>query len=76
MKVVASEVTAQQFRLFRPGGKSLLGIIIKLARKIAPWRKETYPAWQGMQYMHNMIDERSKIEKLTMTVIQKYNGQL
>jgi hypothetical protein len=25
MKVVASEVTAQQFRLFRPGGKSLLG---------------------------------------------------
>jgi hypothetical protein len=64
MKVVASEVTAQQFRLFRPGGKSLLGIIIKLARKIAPGEKKLYPAWQGMQYMHNMIDERSKIEKL------------
>jgi hypothetical protein len=39
MKVVASEVTAQQFRLFRPGGKSLLGII-KLARKIAPGEKK------------------------------------
>jgi uncharacterized protein YbjT (DUF2867 family) len=64
MKAVASEVTGQQFRLFRPGGKSLLGIIIKVARKLAPGEKELYPAWQGMQYMHNMIDERSKIEKL------------
>jgi hypothetical protein len=64
MKAVANEVTGQEFRLFRPGGKSLLGIIIKLARKLAPGEKELYPAWQGMQYMHNMIDERSKIEKL------------
>jgi hypothetical protein len=64
MKVVASNVTGQQFRLFRPGGKSLLGIIIKLTRKLAPGEKELYPAWQGMQYMRNMIDERSKIKKL------------
>jgi hypothetical protein len=64
MKVVASKVTGQQFRLFRPGGKSLLGIIIKLTRKLAPGEKELYPAWQGMQYMRNMIDERSKIKKL------------
>jgi hypothetical protein len=64
MKVVASEVTAQQFRLFRPGGTSLLGIIIKITRKLAPGKEELYPVWQGMQYMHNMIDKRSKIEKL------------
>jgi hypothetical protein len=74
MKVVASEVTAQQFRLFRPGGKSLLGIIIKLAKN-SSWRKETYPLGKGCS-IHNMIDERSKIENWTMTVIQKYNGQL
>jgi hypothetical protein len=47
MKVVASEVTAQQFRLFRPGGKSLLGIIIKLARKIAPGEKKLTPLGKG-----------------------------
>jgi len=64
MRVVASEISGQQFRLFRPGGKSLLGIIIKLARKLAPGEKELYPAWQGMQYMHNIIDKRSKIAKL------------
>ncbi|MFV8440913.1 NmrA family NAD(P)-binding protein [Flavobacterium sp. LB2P44] len=64
LKVVASEVTGQKFHLFRPGGKKLLAILIKIARKLAPGKKELYPAWQGMQYMHNMIDERSKIAKL------------
>lgn len=64
VKVIVSEVTGQKFRLFRPGGQRLLAIIIKIARKLAPGEKELYPAWQGMQYMHNMIDERSKIAKL------------
>lgn len=64
VKVIASQVTGQKFRLFRPGGQRLLAIIIKIARKLAPGEKELYPAWQGMQYMHNMIDERSKIAKL------------
>lgn len=64
VKVIASELTEQKFRLFRPGGQRLLGIIIRIARKLAPGEKELYPAWQGMQYMHNMIDERSKIAKL------------
>jgi hypothetical protein len=31
---------------------------------MAPAKKELYPAWQGMQYMHNMIDERSIIDQL------------
>jgi len=53
-----------KFRLFRPGGQSLLGFIIKMARKFSPSENELYPAWQGMQYMHNMIDERSKMENL------------
>ena len=64
VKVIVSQVTGQKFRLFRPGGKRLLAILIKIARKLAPGEKELYPAWQGMQYMHNMIDERSKIAKL------------
>ena len=64
VKIVVSQITKQTFRLFSPGGKWLLGAIIKIAQKLAPGEKELYPAWQGMQYMHNMIDERSKIEKL------------
>ena len=64
IKVVASKVTGHKFRLFRAGGKILLGILIKIGRKFSPAEKELYPAWQGMQYMHNMIDERSKMDKL------------
>ena len=64
IKEAAEDVTQQKFRFFRPGGQKLLGVIIKIARKIAPAEKELYPAWQGMQYMHNMIDERSKMNKL------------
>lgn len=64
VRIVTNEVTRQKFRLFSPGGKRLLGVIIAIARKMAPGEKELYPAWQGMQYMHNMIDERSIIEQL------------
>ena len=44
-----------------PGG---LNFIIKIVRKVAPGENELYPAWQGMQYMSNMIDDRSRIEYL------------
>ncbi len=64
IKGVVSEVTGKKFRLFRPGGQKLLGFIIKMARKMAPGENELYPAWQGMQYMHNMIDKRLQIERL------------
>jgi nucleoside-diphosphate-sugar epimerase len=64
IKDLVTDLTKLKFRSFRPGGKWLLGQIIKIARKAAPAENELYPAWQGMQYMHNMIDERSKIEKL------------
>ena len=64
IKEVMSEITGEKFRQFRAGGRRLLSFIIKVARKVAPGENELYPAWQGMQYMCNMIDERSKIETL------------
>jgi nucleoside-diphosphate-sugar epimerase len=64
IQAVVSEVTGKKFRLFRAGSKGLLGIIIKIARKLAPGKNELYPAWQGMQYMRNMIDERCIPAKL------------
>jgi nucleoside-diphosphate-sugar epimerase len=64
MKDVLSEITGKKFRLLRTGGQGLLGSIIKITRKFSPGDNNLYPAWQGMQYMHNMIDQRSKTEKL------------
>jgi nucleoside-diphosphate-sugar epimerase len=62
MKVLVSEVTGKKFTLFRAGGKILLSFIIKIARTLAPGKQELYPAWQGMQYMCNMIDERANLD--------------
>jgi hypothetical protein len=64
IRALVSEVTGEHFKLIRTGGQRLLGVIIRIARKLSPSKDQLYPAWQGMQYMHNMIDPRSKVEKL------------
>ncbi|HSB92545.1 MAG TPA: NmrA family NAD(P)-binding protein [Flavitalea sp.] len=64
IRAAVSQVTGEKFKLIRTGGQKLLGIIIKIARTFSPSKDDLYPAWQGMQYMHNMIDKRAKIEKL------------
>jgi uncharacterized protein YbjT (DUF2867 family) len=64
IKTVVSEVTGHKFGTFRPGGAWLLSGIIKIARKFDSDEKELYPAWQGMQYMRNMIDTRSTLHQI------------
>lgn len=64
IQTVVSEVTGKKYRLFHAGSLGMLSMIIKIARKVAPGEQELYPAWQGMQYMCNMIDERSKLDML------------
>jgi uncharacterized protein YbjT (DUF2867 family) len=64
IRAAVNEVTGQKFRLIRTGGQKLLGVIIKIARTFSPSKDDLYPAWQGMQYMHNMIDKRATIKKL------------
>jgi hypothetical protein len=59
-----TDITGSKFRFIRIGGKGLLGMFIKIGRFFSPGKNDLYPAWQGMQYMHNMIDERSKIVEL------------
>jgi nucleoside-diphosphate-sugar epimerase len=64
LTVVVSEVTGKEFRLFRAGSLGMLSTLIKVTRTISPREKELYPAWQGMQYMHNMFGGRAKLEPL------------
>ena len=61
LTAVASEVTGTKFRLFRAGGLGLFSTLIRIARAIAPREREIFPAWQGMQYMHNMFDGRAML---------------
>jgi nucleoside-diphosphate-sugar epimerase len=64
LTALVSEVTGEEFHLFRAGGLGTLGTLIKLARTFAPGETELYPAWQGMQYMRNMFDGRAKLVPL------------
>ena len=56
---LVGNITRQEYKLFRAGGMGLLSTLIKIARTFAPGKNELYPAWQGMQYMRNMIDGRA-----------------
>jgi nucleoside-diphosphate-sugar epimerase len=60
---VVSEIYGERFKLIRTGGQGFLGFIIKMTKLFSPSKNELYPAWQGMQYMHNMIDQRASNDK-------------
>jgi hypothetical protein len=61
MLKVINKVSGEQYKTFRAGGPGLLSFLIKVARTFSPGKTELYPAWQGMQYMRNMIDDRAKL---------------
>ncbi|MEY4905257.1 MAG: hypothetical protein RLZZ292_3072 [Bacteroidota bacterium] len=58
-----SDLTGEPYGTLRPGGLGLFGVMIKVTRFFAPGKDELYPPWQGMQYMHNMLDGRPKMQK-------------
>lgn len=58
---VMSRVSDNKFRLVRAGGLGLLNTLIKIARVVAPGGDDLYPAWQGMQYMRDMMEGRAVI---------------
>ncbi len=62
IREVMLNITGQKYRLLKTGGAGLLNLIIKITKTLSPGKNELYPAWQGMQYMRNMIDKRSKLE--------------
>ncbi|PSJ36624.1 NmrA family NAD(P)-binding protein [Allosphingosinicella deserti] len=57
-------LTGRRFRLVRPGGAVVLGAMIGIARRIAPQPGAVFPAWQGMQYLRDMMDGSGKLGPL------------
>lgn len=53
-----TSLTSQKYKLFRPGGIGLFNFVIKMTRFFSPSQNELYPAWQGMQYMRDMMEGR------------------
>ena len=56
-------LTGKKYKIFRPGGIKLLNILIKITRFFSPSKKDLYPAWQGMQYMRDMMEGRIVFQK-------------
>ncbi|MFT4094260.1 MAG: NmrA family NAD(P)-binding protein [Niabella sp.] len=56
-----TEVTGKKYKLLKPGGISLLNKLIRITQLLSPSRKKLYPAWQGMQYMRDMMEGRVMI---------------
>jgi hypothetical protein len=64
LKEAATKATGEQFSLFRVGGLGLFNTIIKVTKALTPNSNEVFPAWQGMQYMHDMFTGLPKLEPL------------
>ncbi|WP_375419828.1 NmrA family NAD(P)-binding protein [uncultured Sphingomonas sp.] len=57
-------LTGRRFRLAKPGGVPVLSAMIRLTRTLAPQPGAVFPAWQGMQYLRDMMDGTGKLEPL------------
>ncbi|RYY92824.1 MAG: NmrA family protein [Chitinophagaceae bacterium] len=64
IKEIAEAVYGDEFRFLRPGGLGLLRAMIRITRFVAPARKEVFPPWQGMQYLHDMLSGETKLDRL------------
>jgi uncharacterized protein YbjT (DUF2867 family) len=62
VKNIMTDITGVNFRLFRAGSINLLNLVIKIARFFAPAKNKLYPAWQGMQYMRDMMEGRAALK--------------
>jgi nucleoside-diphosphate-sugar epimerase len=58
---VVSRIKKKKYRLLSGGGLGMLDVMIKITRTLSPKPDELFPAWQGMQYMHNMYSGLPKL---------------
>lgn len=61
---VMSDVAGRPYKPLRVGGIGALNVMIAIARRVAPQANETFPAWQGMQYMRDMFSGQGKLSPL------------
>ncbi len=61
---VVSRIKGKKYRLLYGGSLGMFNVMIKMAKAFSPKTDEIYPAWQGMQYMHNMYSGVPKLEPI------------
>ena len=63
VKEMMSTISNENYKLFKPGGIGLFNIIINIAKFFDRKKTELYPAWQGMQYMRDMMEGKAALSK-------------
>ncbi|WP_426492478.1 NmrA family NAD(P)-binding protein [Hymenobacter sp. 102] len=61
LRAEASAALGREFGLLRVGSLGVLRGLSQLTRTLAPAPTEPFPAWQGMQYLHNMLSGQAKL---------------
>jgi uncharacterized protein YbjT (DUF2867 family) len=64
IKTITTDLSGKEFKFLRPGGLSVFKAIIKITKTFASGRREVFPAWQGMQYLHDMLTGLPKFRHL------------
>lgn len=64
VREVMTAITDKNFKIFRAGSIGLLDVVIKIAKFLFPSKDNLYPAWQGMQYMRDMMQGRAEFVPL------------
>lgn len=59
LAAIMAELTGHRYRVFRAGSLGSLAVMIRTARALFPQKDAVFPAWQGMQYLHNMFSGRA-----------------
>ncbi|NGP17018.1 NmrA family NAD(P)-binding protein [Devosia aurantiaca] len=64
LAAIMTRLTGTPYKPFRPGGLTMFSAVIALVRTLTPRSDDAFPAWQGMQYMRDMLSGRGKLSPL------------
>ncbi len=61
LAAIATALSGRPYRTIRAGGMGRLGLLIRLTQRVAPSEGDVFPAWQGMQYLRDMMSGRGQL---------------
>jgi uncharacterized protein YbjT (DUF2867 family) len=61
---IMSDLTGQRYATLRVGSIRALSAVISVVRTLSPASDQQFPAWQGMQYLRDMMSGRGKLDPL------------
>ncbi|MEO5583004.1 MAG: NmrA family protein, partial [Saprospiraceae bacterium] len=62
-EILLSELDKKPYSLLRPGGIGFFNFVIAMTRFFDFKKTTLYPAWQGMQYMRDMMEGRAELNR-------------